>query len=393
MIFTHPTSIIQLLKQHGYEAYFVGGAVRDIIIGREAGDIDIATSATPDEVKELFPHTLEIGIEHGTVVVMKDKIPYEVTTFRSESEYSDFRRPNSVKFIRSLHEDLQRRDFTMNAIAMTEDGKRIDLFNGELAIKKKIIETVGNAKERFSEDALRMLRAIRFASQLHFTLAESTKKAIIKNGSLLSHVSVERITMEIEKIFASAYAKVGFQLISETNICDHFPTFQQKELFHKLTQLNWGALQTNSERWAVLVCLENQSLKTWKLPKKIIKETQMIKEWLTKVSVFKDWTLLHLYDSDINLAVSIERVRSVLSGEDVKKNVAYVEQKIKELPIKSRHELAINGDMLMAFRNKEAGSWIKTELRLIEEAVVMKVVANEIEEIKGWLQWTHEESY
>ncbi|MBW3216787.1 CCA tRNA nucleotidyltransferase, partial [Salmonella enterica subsp. enterica serovar Javiana] len=154
--FKKASSIIETLKQQGHEAYFVGGSVRDLIIDRPIGDIDIATSALPEEVMAIFPRNVPVGLEHGTVIVVENGEPYEVTTFRTESEYEDFRRPSSVQFVRSLEEDLKRRDFTMNAIAMTEEGKMVDLFAGQEAIQQREIVTVGNAADRFQEDALRM---------------------------------------------------------------------------------------------------------------------------------------------------------------------------------------------------------------------------------------------
>jgi tRNA nucleotidyltransferase (CCA-adding enzyme) len=167
--------IIKQLKAHGHEAYFVGGAVRDFLLRRPIGDVDIATSALPEEVMRIFPKTIGVGVEHGTVMVLHEGTPYEVTTFRTEGKYEDYRRPESVTFVRSLHEDLKRRDFTMNAIAMNEHGQMIDPFAGQEAIKRKMIQTVGDAKARFSEDALRMMRALRFVSQLGFYLSEETK--------------------------------------------------------------------------------------------------------------------------------------------------------------------------------------------------------------------------
>ena len=176
--FKQASSIIEILKQHGHEAYFVGGSVRDFIIDRPIGDIDIATSALPEEVMHIFPRHVPVGLEHGTVIVVQEGVPYEVTTFRTESEYEDFRRPSSVQFVRSLEEDLKRRDFTMNAIAMTEEGEMVDLFAGQEAIRLKEITTVGDAADRFQEDALRMMRGIRFVSTLGFFLEIKTKQAI-----------------------------------------------------------------------------------------------------------------------------------------------------------------------------------------------------------------------
>lgn len=160
--FTHAIPILHTLHEHGHQAYFVGGAVRDVLLGREIGDIDIATDATPDKVESLFEKTVDVGKEHGTVIVLHDGVSYEVTTFRTESEYEDFRRPKEVAFITSLKEDLLRRDLTINAMAMDINGEIIDHVGGKQDIKRKRIQTVGDPACRFQEDALRMMRAVRF---------------------------------------------------------------------------------------------------------------------------------------------------------------------------------------------------------------------------------------
>src|SRR3954451_24281467 len=159
-IFKKAIPLLEVIEKAGFEAYFVGGCVRDYLLGKKIADVDIATSATPQEIKTIFSKTIDVGIEHGTVVVIWDKETYELTTFRSDGEYTDFRRPSEVTFIRSLEEDLKRRDFTMNSMAMDKEGRLIDPFSGRKAIQNKIIETVGAAPDRFHEDALRMMRAI-----------------------------------------------------------------------------------------------------------------------------------------------------------------------------------------------------------------------------------------
>ena len=190
--FKEALPLLETLTTAGYEAYFVGGSVRDVILNRPIADVDIATSAYPEEVKKLFSHTIDTGIQHGTVTVMMEKEGYEITTFRTESTYQDYRRPDEVTFVRSLKEDLKRRDFTMNAIAMDQFGILHDPYQGQAAIVAQIIEAVGIADERFSEDALRMMRALRFVSQLGFTLELATKNAIKNNRALLEHIAVER---------------------------------------------------------------------------------------------------------------------------------------------------------------------------------------------------------
>lgn len=197
--------ILDTMHAAGYEAYVVGGCVRDAILGREPGDWDITTNAAPLEVKGLFRRTIDTGIEHGTVTVMMGKEGYEVTTYRIDGEYEDGRHPNQVTFTRSLVEDMKRRDFTINAMAYNDEEGLIDKFGGEQDLKEGIIRCVGDARERFSEDALRIMRAIRFSAQLGFDIEESTKRAITELAPTLEKISAERIQVELVKLITSDY--------------------------------------------------------------------------------------------------------------------------------------------------------------------------------------------
>ena len=200
--------IIQGLCSHGFSAYAVGGCVRDTLLGVEPKDWDITTSASPVEVKEIFGHTLDTGIEHGTVTIMRGKIGYEVTTYRIDGEYSDGRHPDQVKFTPNLFEDLRRRDFTINAMAYSDETGLVDEFCGMEDLEKKVVRCVGEAKERFQEDALRMLRAIRFSAQLGFTIENDTWQAMIQMAKNLSLVSKERILVELTKTICSSHPEM-----------------------------------------------------------------------------------------------------------------------------------------------------------------------------------------
>ena len=200
--------VIQTLEQHGFEAYIVGGCVRDSILGRTPGDWDITTSASPQEVKEIFDHTVDTGIEHGTVTVLMNHEPYEVTTYRVDGKYEDHRRPNEVHFTKSLREDLLRRDFTINAMAYNDNEGIIDMYDGMTDLKNQTIRCVGEAKKRFDEDALRILRALRFQAQLGFQIEEETEEAIKNQAKFLKDISAERIQVELEKLITSAHPEV-----------------------------------------------------------------------------------------------------------------------------------------------------------------------------------------
>ncbi|MBE6800020.1 MAG: HD domain-containing protein [Ruminococcaceae bacterium] len=206
--------ILQRLKNEGFEAYCVGGAVRDSIMGLTPGDWDITTSALPEETRELFVdfRTVDTGLKHGTLTVIIDKTPYEVTTFRIDGEYDDNRHPENVTFTGKIGDDLARRDFTVNALAYNEECGLVDLYGGQDDIYNSIIRTVGDADTRFQEDGLRIMRALRFSATLGFEIEEKTKKAIHKNKDLLKNISAERITVELTKLLCG---KNAFNILME----------------------------------------------------------------------------------------------------------------------------------------------------------------------------------
>jgi len=197
--------IIKTIMEAGFEAYVVGGCVRDSVLGRKPEDWDITTSAKPQQVKALFPRTIDTGIQHGTVTVMLDKEGFEVTTYRIDGKYEDSRHPKEVTFTPNLVEDLKRRDFTINAMAYNEEAGLVDIFGGMEDIGRKMIRCVGAAEERFSEDALRMMRAIRFSAQLGYTIEENTLKAISVLAPNLRQISAERIQVELTKLLVSGH--------------------------------------------------------------------------------------------------------------------------------------------------------------------------------------------
>lgn len=206
--------IIETLEQAGFEAYAVGGCVRDSLLGRNPSDWDITTSARPEQVKALFSHTIDTGIRHGTVTVMLEHVGYEVTTYRIDGEYEDSRHPKEVIFTPLLTEDLKRRDFTINAMAWNPRAGIIDEFGGMEDLDGGIIRCVGSPEERFSEDALRMMRAVRFSAQLGYEIEPATKAAIRKLAPNLTHVSAERIQVELVKLVESMhpdYLRVAYE--------------------------------------------------------------------------------------------------------------------------------------------------------------------------------------
>lgn len=219
--------ILEKIKAAGFEAYFVGGSVRDALLNRPIHDVDIASSSYPEETKQIFERTVDIGIEHGTVLVLENGGEYEVTTFRTEDVYVDYRRPSSVSFVRSLEEDLKRRDFTVNAFALNENAEVIDKFNGLADLDNRVLRAVGKAEERFNEDALRIMRGLRFAASLDFDIEEKTFEAMTSRAFLLEKISIERSFIEFDKLLLAPHWKKGIKALLATKAYQYLPDFQE----------------------------------------------------------------------------------------------------------------------------------------------------------------------
>ena len=237
--------ILKKLKAADHEAYIVGGCVRDMLLGKEPKDIDIATSATPDEIEALFKNTIPTGKKYGTITVIIDGEKYEVTTFRTDGKYSNSRKPDNIIFGTNIIDDLGRRDFTINAMAMDINGNIIDPFNGQEDIELKTIKCVGNPDSRFTEDALRMMRAVRFASTHNFRLNPGTYNSIRKNAQKVRNISWERIREEFSKTITSPNPGYGMNLLTNTNLVKYILPelipcigFNQQSPYHDLDVYN-----------------------------------------------------------------------------------------------------------------------------------------------------------
>ena len=387
--FIQAVPVLKLIENAGYEAYFVGGSVRDHLLGREISDVDIATSALPEELKRIFPKTNDVGIEHGTILVHYKGQHYEITTFRSEENYTDFRRPDKVSFIRSLNEDLQRRDFTMNAMAMDKEGNIIDPFAGKEAINKKEIVTVGNPDERFGEDALRMLRAVRFQSQLSFSIGKQTLESLTNHCHLLENIAVERKTVEFEKLLKGPGRREAVQLLGNSGMIQYLPGL--KGYCDEVIRFS-SHLKENfklAESWVLLVFelgLKDKEievfLREWKLPVQRIKRIKQIHALLLH-RLENEWNPVLVYNAGLEDAISAEVVFASLQ------NIVGSTEKIRELherlPIKHRKELSVTGNDVMGWLDKKPGPWLREFLEEIERSVIYGVVPNEKEKIKEWL--------
>ena len=383
--FEQARPVMQQIEAAGFEAYFVGGSVRDTILNKPIHDVDIATSAYPEEIKQIFHRTVDTGIEHGTVMILDHGKGYETTTFRTESGYQDFRRPDEVTFVRSLQEDLQRRDFTINALAMKEDGTVIDLFNGLKDLKAGMIRAVGTPQERFHEDALRMMRAIRFASQLDFKIEKKTLAGIQENAALLSKIAVERTRVELEKLLLGENPVNGISALIETNLYEYCPMLAHfKSGLTQLLALNDWHLNSETEAWSLLsyaFFLQGKQvttfLKAWKTSNQVLEDTQAIVSAVSPLLEGEPSKLL-LYHTGRERLASANKIANLFGGEI---DTPELLEQYDQLPIKSKKQLAINGGQLMKQANLTPGPMIGTILTQLETAVVNGEMENKLESL------------
>lgn len=377
------TKILKRLEEHGYETVFVGGAVRDYVLGRPAKDIDIATAAEPTEVKALFPNTIDIGIEHGTVLVLMDKEPIEVTTFRTDGTYTDHRRPDDVLFVKSLREDLLRRDFTINALAMRIDGELVDLFGGQSDLANKIIRAVGNPHDRFQEDALRMLRAIRFSSVLDFNIEEQTFQAIKMLSTEIRHVSIERLKIEMDKLFVGANVEKAFHYLETSNLGASMPLFPERT--GNLDRL--VPFTSSDEGWAYLMIAGNDKptniARAYKLSNIEQKFLTAVDE-LFESRKMRPFEKNDLYRFDIAVLTTVERFFACFYTEAPTSTVVEIEIQKNALPIQSIKDIKIDGSDLIQWTGRKGGPWTGEWLKKIEQEVLYERCENNPTTIKDW---------
>ncbi len=379
--------VLRTLEDAGFEAYFVGGSVRDVLLHRHVHDVDITTSAYPEEVKELFDKSIDTGIKHGTVTVLYGGESYEITTFRTESGYQDFRRPDHVTFVQNLDEDLKRRDFTINALAMDMHGDIVDLFNGIEDLKNHIIRAVGNPEKRFHEDALRMMRAVRFMSQLEFKLEEKTEQAIKDNHELLKKISVERIREEFVKMGLGPFSRQAFQIFLDTQLSEDVPDFAgKKDLLQVYPQLKFSPTMETS-LWAVIIILlkvpnENigKFMRDWKNSNAMTEKVEQIIKMFDLIADHVP-TDYELFEAGEDIIINTIDVADIL-GQPVSSE-ALVDRYLA-LPIKTPSELAVDGRFLIK-RGMRPGAQLGRTLNQIRKKVVACEIENSEEAIEQYL--------
>lgn len=387
--FKQALPVLEKIEHAGYEAYFVGGSVRDHILGLPIHDVDIATSAYPEEIKQIFSRTVDTGIQHGTVTVMIGDNSYEITTFRTESGYQDYRRPDKVTFVRSLEDDLKRRDFTINALAIDRNGLVIDKFDGLTDLKNHLIKAVGKAEERFHEDALRMMRAVRFQAKLNFRIETKTAQAIADNAPLLSKIAIERIREEFVKMMLTKNWQTGFADFLKLGLSEYCPGFKnQKIQLEELVNYNQQLFIDEEEAWAAIgYALDlnhpefNKFLRDWKVSNKT---REISLNTLNMLHLFdsQDYDLWNIYKLGVD---NFERTVDLCQMFGMEYDFAALKEQVLKIPIKSSHDLAITGQDICRVLEVKPGPIIGKSMSSLERGVVEGNVYNDLDELSHYL--------
>ncbi len=350
--------LLQILLEKGYEAYIVGGYVRDSLLGRKSKDIDICTNATPKQILECFK-TVELPKEaYGSIHVFYKETRFEITTFRKEINYHDNRRPETVIYIQDLKEDLQRRDFTMNTLCMDVDGKIIDLLNGKQDIVNHTVKTVGDPFQKFEEDALRILRAIRFATVLDFNLDEKAKKAIKKKAHLLKNISYNRKKEELDKIFGSTHVEKGIHLLTSLKVDKY------------LELKNLKNIKPTNDILEIWCQIYYEKYPFTKLEKNIIEEVRACQNQ----DVLDPYLLYKKGPYVLSLAAHIKG----LSKQQVL-------EKYDGLPIKTRKDIVLSASSIAKILNRKPGTYLKELMEELEKEILYQRLPNQEDAIKEYL--------
>ncbi|MGT2810111.1 CCA tRNA nucleotidyltransferase [Streptococcus intermedius] len=387
--FQEALPVLKKIKNAGFDAYFVGGSVRDALLERPIHDVDIASSSYPEETKHIFERTIDVGIEHGTVLVLEDNHEYEVTTFRTEDLYVDYRRPSHVTFVRSLKEDLKRRDFTINALALDEAGNVIDLFEGLDDLKYQILRAVGIPSERFNEDALRIMRGFRFQASLGFTLDADTFNAMKGCVPLLEKISVERTFIEFDKLLTSFYWRKGLKSLIASGAMDYLPDMrnhqsQLETLFNFQVDFQF----TSSEQaWAaLLMALQVKNIKRFLKHWKTSNEFQKRVEKIVMIFNLRQTHFLdkeECYRFELDLIIQAEEIRQ---AQGLAIDFERIYSTYDSLTIHDKHEIVVNGGLLIKEFGFKPGPALGQLLTEIEMAIVNGVLDNRLEAILAFVE-------
>jgi len=378
--------ILECFEKSGFSAYKVGGCVRDQLLGYAVNDIDLATSATPEQVMALFPHVIPTGIKHGTVTVIWKSHSFECTTFRTESSYSNHRQPDSVEFVIDIVEDLKRRDFTINAMALDRRGNLVDPFGGKQDLQKRILRSVGNPYERFAEDALRILRGIRFSSRFSLHIEQATWTAMTSLGKLLTAISKERIRDELEKMISGNQCEQAVKLLSTPGFLP-FEDLNKLFEFKKMEKLplDIGKLPPLS-RWAGLLLYagwdSNRAegfLRHWRLSNQAIQTIMRLFRIAGSTCHTKTQGKRWLLDYGLDQILEGLKIKYWLTGNNHRLDYDTWKAWDAEIPIRSPKQLAVNGQDLIRVFSRKPGPWVGQVLRRLFEQVALEGMSNDRE--------------
>ncbi|HFU4911389.1 TPA: CCA tRNA nucleotidyltransferase [Streptococcus pyogenes] len=382
--------ILTKIKEAGYEAYFVGGSVRDVLLERPIHDVDIATSSYPEETKAIFNRTVDVGIEHGTVLVLENGGEYEITTFRTEDVYVDYRRPSQVSFVRSLEEDLKRRDFTVNALALDENGQVIDKFRGLIDLEQKRLRAVGKAEERFEEDALRIMRGFRFAASLDFDIEAATFEAMRSHSPLLEKISVERSFIEFDKLLMAPHWRKGISAMIACQAYDYLPGLKQQEagLNHLIVSLKDNfTFSDHHQAWAyVMISLAIEDpksfLKAWKTSNDFQRYvTKLIA--LYRIRQERSFEKLDIYQYGKEMASLVEGLRK---AQSLSVDMDHIEALDQALAIHNKYDIVLNGSHLIKDFGMKPGPQLGLMLEKVELAIVEGRLDNDFTTIEAFVR-------
>ncbi|MGS7041842.1 CCA tRNA nucleotidyltransferase [Streptococcus pyogenes] len=382
--------ILTKIKEAGYEAYFVGGSVRDVLLERPIHDVDIATSSYPEETKAIFSRTVDVGIEHGTVLVLENGGEYEITTFRTEDVYVDYRRPSQVSFVRSLEEDLKRRDFTVNALALDENGQVIDKFRGLIDLEQKRLRAVGKAEERFEEDALRIMRGFRFAASLDFDIEAATFEAMRSHSPLLEKISVERSFTEFDKLLMAPHWRKGISAMIACQAYDYLPGLKQQEagLNHLIVSLKDNfTFSDHHQAWAyVMISLAIEDpksfLKAWKTSNDFQRYvTKLIA--LYRIRQERSFEKLDIYQYGKEMASLVEGLRK---AQSLSVDMDHIEALDQALAIHNKYDIVLNGSHLIKDFGMKPGPQLGLMLEKVELAIVEGCLDNDFTTIEAFVR-------
>ena len=356
-------SALKLLKEltsHDYKAYIVGGFVRDYLLGRESQDIDVCTNATPKEIKEVFEDSFLPTEDYGSVIVNKYGIRFEITTFRKEFSYQDHRKPVEIQYIDDLYQDLLRRDFTINAICIDENGEVIDFLGGRDDLERKLIRTIGDAADRFQEDALRILRAIRFATVLDFQLDASVSSAILETRHLLSELSYQRKKEELDKIFASGHADKGIDLLLQYHLDKNLELEKLSQVENTDSVIGiWSVLDVD-----LLYPFSNN-------------EKEMMAD-IRKAMSLNNLDPMALYE----YGLYVNSVAGEMKGLDKKK----ITESYNALIIHSRSDLDVTREEIMECLDREPGEYLSDIYEDIEREVLYRRLPNQKQKLLSYIK-------